>query len=90
MEPNSTAILTVTLLAAAIAMGGGLSLLSANNVIAQMPGNMTDGTMRPDGMMGMGPGMMDHGMGMMGPGMMGMGSGTMDHGMGMMGHGIMW
>ncbi|MGE5660848.1 MAG: hypothetical protein ACM3X1_01230 [Ignavibacteriales bacterium] len=66
MEPNSTAILTVTWLAAAIAMGGGLSLLSANNVIAQMPGNMTDGTMRPNGMMGMGPGMMG-----MGPAMMG-------------------
>jgi hypothetical protein len=72
MAPNSTAILTVTLLAAAIAMGGGLSLLSANNVIAQMPGNMTGGTMRPDGMMGMGPGMMG-----MGPGMMGMGPGMM-------------
>jgi hypothetical protein len=38
-------------------MGGGLSLLPAKNIVAQMTGNMTGGTMRPDGMMGMGPGM---------------------------------
>lgn len=55
---NTTAIVPATLLAVAIAMGGGLSFLPANNILAQMTGNMTGGTMCPDGMMGMGPGMM--------------------------------
>lgn len=77
MASNTTAIVPATLLAVAIAMGWGLSFLPANNILAQMTGNMTGGTMCPDGMMGMGPRMMDHGMGMMDPRMMGMGPGMM-------------
>src|SRR5512145_992482 len=87
MASNTTATVTATLLAVIIAMGGGLSFLPANNIVAQMAGNMTGGgTMRPDGMMGMGPGMMGNGPGMMGmgPGMMGNGPGMMGMGAGMM------
>jgi hypothetical protein len=77
MASNTRAIVTATLLAAVIAVGGGLSFLPENSVVAQVAGNMTGGVMRSDGMMGMGPGMMGMGPGMMGPGMMGMGPGMM-------------
>jgi hypothetical protein len=57
MASNTRAIVTAILLAAVIAVGGGLSFLPADTVVAQVADNMTGGVMRSDGMMGMGPGM---------------------------------
>ena len=58
MASRRVTIVTATLLAVMIAVSGGLSFFTSNYATAQMTGNMTNGIMRPGGMMGMDPGMM--------------------------------
>ena len=59
MASRTLTVVAATLLAVMIAVSTGLLFFTSNYATAQMTGNMTHGMMRPGGMMGMSPGMMN-------------------------------
>ena len=59
MASRTLTVIAATLLAVMIAISTGLLFFTGNYATAQMTGNMTHSMMRPGGMMGMSPGMMN-------------------------------
>ena len=59
MASRTLTVIAATLLAVMIAISTGLLFFTSNYATAQMTGNMTHSMMRPGGMMGMSPGMMN-------------------------------